>query len=1467
MPRLVRRKGTMQRIKDYLNPGDFILWLSEEIETSDWISKQLATPLALGLHFVFLIARANSGNSGTIQGDDVFGDVVFGSGWLSYICTFIVYLLTAFSVANAAYAFTRKRHYRLFESSVETPQSTPSAYRVRVDSSPVSSSPLRFLTSILGDRSAESRAHPDPTRDVWELAVWDPIPICLQLFCLFSPGHVLVYWLFLPTISSDPRPSITVFTTIILEILLCSQLLLLETSFSQQEKDTALIHKEVMSEYDTKYVHPRMNPLVRDVGTQFMGPDAETKVGREGDVDTYTPAVVLKRGYRTNPNPNYRKHIDPDNVGGALDRAFPPSPMYTPSAYNSREPTPFTGRTPQTIIRQPKFRQNTSAAVSTGTSTSTGDGGSLGVYNHARSPLKIPTSMYDIQGGARRDTPPKNSFDMAAREIKEQRDRSMSPTKRNIAPRSLLGDGGALDLDRDRRTSAPSAGLPARHGNVVSPYKRYPSRWRSSSFGGFVSKIRPSNRPERGYTLRRGLLEDGRKEDATKPVYRLGEKPLENVTQDRGAAGSRLGMHHAIEDTRKMLPNYTLDGPEMRGNRALYSCRDPFHTHSTVGYTDNSCTGRLRTPERGAQTGSRSVYSHKPGQAGNGGHGIASIGEKKQSTLKRLFSFRKKDTKGEENHLEVPAMQEELQNGTRTTFEGGNSADRSELMATKTQEMFADKKRRREQRRSLKESGDFLGVQGANPRTGYWDISTGTSSSEPSQESEATRRRLREQARQLEDQRARYLEALKAEKSELERVQTARDHKKTEKAEKKRLEVKLKQRQQGRWKPTENGWSSVAEPDLTPIEQSLAGSPVKETAPEDRLFPMPSAANPTPYMQANSSKKHDYFGPNLTNSPLPHVPHVPHVHQNLQVDTVDKSHQASRASDTQLNDTALQNPAREITIRRKSIGSPPRRRRNESSATIIHNKSMYDPIQCSPAVVHESRNSNSPVKMQTPTTESKAPMQPALSPTSSPQPRPFLEIKVDSHRTGDCRENRATVISSQSVSTNQAVNHRQSVQNPEGSNPKQCIIPLDRFPPVTLKNPTAARIPSSSQAPRDTLTLWAPPTTTPTKAGEDPYTIIHTTTTTGCSLLHRPPQFDGALETGRIILETAIPLQCKPSPNSLRVSSHPAMIQSKVQSNESQARPAGTGISSDPQLTPTKQRVARLCHRGSPEGEKVEMKSTPISTSTSPQAAERQKLAAQNAALVAYQHSRHWAAVKRAGGQEGDALTPPKMRRALPRDVHREFQIVPGGRGDIGDPSRTRDEVESNPELLTRRLAAGARAGGPRDRPEDSLVVWAYQAPTHVTRVEKTPMGTGVGGARKEKEHGKGRTTAPAHPKGSSPTKRAPTAGTTARARARAAISREVMLGIVAGTAQAASSWWWWWWSWWWLVSAKPYLDPRSGVRLRWARQQLTGGDLARGATAALLLLLMVAIAVRLVAGAWQTALSLVALLRLVAGL
>lgn len=286
--------------------------------------------------------------------------------------------------------------------------STPSAHRVRVDSSPVASSPLRFLSSMLSNDNAEMRSHPDAARDVWEIAVWDPTPLSLRMFCLLSPGHILVYWLFLPTAVSDPRPSVTVLTTILLTTWLSAQLLFLQSSFSQQSKDASIIHKEVMNEYDTKFVHPRTQPLMRDVGIQHSGYEPSLGelpryVDEDESVDTYTPTFVINKGFHTRPNLNYVKHTDP-----TLHKPTPSRDTSSTTATHFQTPAHLRDMSspirPQTAIRQPQFRTNTS-----------GDGGNLGVYTHANSPLR--KSMSSKHGG-----PP------------GQRDRDQSPTKRESSP-------------------------------------------------------------------------------------------------------------------------------------------------------------------------------------------------------------------------------------------------------------------------------------------------------------------------------------------------------------------------------------------------------------------------------------------------------------------------------------------------------------------------------------------------------------------------------------------------------------------------------------------------------------------------------------------------------------------------------------------------------------------------------------------------------------------------------------------------------------------------------------------------------------------------------------------------------------------------------------------------------------------------------------------------------------------------
>lgn len=342
---------------------------------------------------------------------------------------------------------------------------TPSARRVKVGTPPSSSSPMKFLTDIIAPETAESRAYPDKSADVWELSVWDPLPISLRLFCLFGPGHVLVYLLFLPLAPLDPRPSVTVFNTLVLQVLLSAQLLFLTSQFAQQAKDTAIIQKEVMHEYDTKFVHPRLHPLVRDVGTQFSEDEPSKS---QQFVQTGTPTTLIRRSFQAHANP-YARSAEHNDVQTTPTNIMKPQ-MFTPPTA-TRQPEPFmTAPSHRNSTVRKSLSQNysssgtsTNPTFSTNANTSTNFGGSMGIHTHNRSPLKKTSSLADFN--APEAPSPRNSREMAAFEQRNWGQQG-SPLKR-VENRKLTGSN--LNLGG---TSNPFVNVAKKQPS----FERYPSR-------------------------------------------------------------------------------------------------------------------------------------------------------------------------------------------------------------------------------------------------------------------------------------------------------------------------------------------------------------------------------------------------------------------------------------------------------------------------------------------------------------------------------------------------------------------------------------------------------------------------------------------------------------------------------------------------------------------------------------------------------------------------------------------------------------------------------------------------------------------------------------------------------------------------------------------------------------------------------------------------------------------------------
>lgn len=285
---------------------------------------------------------------------------------------------------------------------------------------------MSLIKNAISAANPASRAYPDPERDVWEVSVWDPKPFHLTTFTFFSPGHVLLYYALLPTAPLDPRPSVTVVMAIIFGAVLSLQLGFMRTSFTQQTKDLALIHGEVMNEYDTKFVQPFLTRPVRDVGTQSRESSGSPRGARVREFDVYTPTTLINRGFKTNPNPNYASQYDPDDLASKPEprreprQSLPPRTTTTPSVVTPRNYVsshtqhstvqPSSDYSSPLKPRHERAREAPSSAIR-------GDGGNLGVYSHANSPLQKSTSSGHLQSGndaVRRGSPLKRMSTAAA---------------------------------------------------------------------------------------------------------------------------------------------------------------------------------------------------------------------------------------------------------------------------------------------------------------------------------------------------------------------------------------------------------------------------------------------------------------------------------------------------------------------------------------------------------------------------------------------------------------------------------------------------------------------------------------------------------------------------------------------------------------------------------------------------------------------------------------------------------------------------------------------------------------------------------------------------------------------------------------------------------------------------------------------------------------------------------------------
>jgi Protein of unknown function (DUF2418) len=172
--------------------------------------------------------------------------------------------------------------------------------------SPVTYSPGFFstLTAFQPFRPSTPTLSEDGSKaQVWQLSIWDPSTFSLNTFWYtrrntfnsswFSPLHLLIIEYLSQTSLFAAICILTLNTIQVLPIPdLLTQLSLLISFATTQQKDKTTLYTQVLSEYDTKFIEPRISVKKRDIGTStptFNTPESTPLQGDTGTVEARTP--------------------------------------------------------------------------------------------------------------------------------------------------------------------------------------------------------------------------------------------------------------------------------------------------------------------------------------------------------------------------------------------------------------------------------------------------------------------------------------------------------------------------------------------------------------------------------------------------------------------------------------------------------------------------------------------------------------------------------------------------------------------------------------------------------------------------------------------------------------------------------------------------------------------------------------------------------------------------------------------------------------------------------------------------------------------------------------------------------------------------------------------------------------------------------------------------------------------------
>jgi len=190
--------------------------------------------------------------------------------WFDWTVPVAFFLLLA-AILNTIYLFSRTRIYQLnlATDKVSSPHATfvPRAHTPTspdLPPTPIYVSVLkgvwralvvsfRFLLNLNAPQT--SSVGGGRVERVQQLEMWTPGEIEMTLFAIYSPVHSLLWMAF---------SGANWMLMMVIMAIVSGQMRVLVRSFEALMKDKSIIAREVMHEYDEKFVYPRVNPVRKD---------------------------------------------------------------------------------------------------------------------------------------------------------------------------------------------------------------------------------------------------------------------------------------------------------------------------------------------------------------------------------------------------------------------------------------------------------------------------------------------------------------------------------------------------------------------------------------------------------------------------------------------------------------------------------------------------------------------------------------------------------------------------------------------------------------------------------------------------------------------------------------------------------------------------------------------------------------------------------------------------------------------------------------------------------------------------------------------------------------------------------------------------------------------------------------------------------------------------------------------------